>query len=188
MLIFWHHLGREHGLGEYTADLRKNSAEVVNAYLDVKIRGAKENRAARRFVQIDADTLLELPAEGAPEQFLICYRPREGLQYSLSHKRSARAWLVDIVEVVEFSPDTYSSRDLFLDIEVEPSGAYRVLDVDDFRQAIELGLLDTATILRALASLDLALAQLHSRQFPPAWLGKLVDEHAPALSSSEGIA
>ncbi len=181
LTIFWHHVGREHGFGAYGLDLRKNSDKLIRQYLDFKIQRIKSGVIERRFIQIDEPTLVELAAQDAPEELFIGYRIQEGLQYSLNVKKSWTGWLIDVVDIYAIEPNLYCSRDLFLDVRVKPSGDYELIDVDEFRQAIELGIIDQATTIKALRSLEFALAQLRAKQFPPVWLRELVALHAPTL-------
>ena len=75
------------------------------------------------------------------------------------------------------------SNDLFIDIAVEPSGSYRLIDIDDFVQAIELEILDKKQVVKVLRSLDLIVDKLNKGQFPLDILQSLIKEYAPTLQA-----
>ena len=181
--IFWHHMGREHGLGEYTDDLRKNPPEVIKRDLALKMARAKRSPSSHRFLKISENILLELAGDSTEEEFLICYLIAEGLQFSLNYKKSHPGWLIDMVDIEEMAPGQYCVHDLFIDIAVEPSGSYRLIDIDDFVQAIELEILDKKQVVKVLRSLDLIVDKLNKGQFPLDILQSLIKEYAPTLQA-----
>lgn len=181
LAIFWRHVGREHGLGKYTDDLRKNAPEIIKEDLELKIAKVKQTTSSNRYLKVNDNILLEVAGDSVAEKFLICYLVAEGLQFSLNHKKSHHGWLIDLVDIQEVEPCLYSVSDLFIDIVVEPSGSYRVLDIDDFRQAVELEILDKDQVVKVLRSFEFILSKLNTGQFPLAILGELVKEYAPTL-------
>lgn len=181
--IFWHHVGREHGFGKYTDDLRKNSPEVIEQDLAMRMARAKQSPSSHRYLKINDNILLELAGGNTEEEFLICYLMAEGLQFSLNYKKSHPGWLIDIVDIEEVAPHQYCVHDLFIDIAVEASGSYRVIDIEDFVQAIELEILDKEQMVKVLRSLDLIVNKLNSDQFPLDILRSLVKEYAPELQA-----
>jgi uncharacterized protein len=181
--IFWHHVGREHGLGKYTDDLRKNPPEVIKQDLALKMTRAKQSPSSHRYLKIDGNILLELASDSAEEEFLICYLITEGLQFSLNYKKSHPGWLIDLVDIEEVAPHQYCVHDLFIDIAVGASGSYRVVDIEDFVQAIELEILDKEQVVKVLRSLDFIVNKLNSGQFPLDILRPLVKEYAPILQA-----
>ncbi len=94
-----------------------------------------------------------------------------------------RGWLIDLVDIEEMAPHQYCVRDLFIDIAVEPSGSYRVIDIDDFVQAIELEILDKEQVVKVLRSLDLIVDKLNKGRFPLDILQPLVKKYAPTLQA-----
>jgi predicted RNA-binding protein associated with RNAse of E/G family len=182
LAIFWRHLGREHSLGKCADDLRKNPPEIVKQYLELKMARAKQ-AAVHRYLKVNDNILLELPGRGTGEEFLICYLIAEGLQFSLGHKKSHGGWLIDLMEIEEVAPRLYCVSDLFIDIAVDASGSYRVLDMEDFRRAVELEIIGQEQMVRALRSFDFILHKLNTGQFPLEVLRELVKEHAPTLAA-----
>ena len=180
VFIFWHHVGREHGLGKYTDDLRKNTPEIIKQSLAIGMEKAKQS-SSQRYLKINDNTLLELASNDAKEEFLICYLISEGLQFSLNFKKNHQGWLIDIVDIEEIAPGQFCVHDLFIDILVDVSGSYQIVDVDDFTQAIELEILDKEQIVNVLRSLDYIVKKINSGQFPLDLLGALLKEYAPTL-------
>ena len=178
--VFWHHVGREHGIGGYAPDLRKNDPETVARYLTYKEQRAEPGSNGHRFVRHDEQTLLELPPENAPCSFLIAYRIDQGLQYSIGYKKHNPWWLIDVVQIVEIRPSTFCVRDLFLDIQVNRDGSYKLLDMEDFDTALRLEIISLAEGCSAFRSLATALADLNSGRFPPDWLASLCEHCRPS--------
>ena len=94
--VFWHHVGREHGLGEYTSDIRANPPEVIAECLQIK-----ESRAGEVGILLDPNTIVKR-GEGS----IIVYFIDQGLQYSRGVKRHP-GWLIDIVSVVRLESGAY---------------------------------------------------------------------------------
>ncbi|KAA9002084.1 hypothetical protein F4V43_13570 [Paenibacillus spiritus] len=172
-LIFWNHVGREHGGLEYAPDIRKNPPDVIAQALALKERRCRDNAASTRYIRYDDVTLLELPASPADRPFLIVYRLDLGLQYSLHYKTRYPWWLIDIVDIREIRPNVFCVHDLFIDVALNPDGSYQVLDLDEYRTAIRLGVLGPEQVDGSLKSLHLILSDLHSGHFPNEWLNQL---------------
>ncbi|MGV3487219.1 MAG: DUF402 domain-containing protein [Tuberibacillus sp.] len=100
--------------------------------------------------------------------FLI-YMIDKGLQLSLNTKSKSKYpwWVIDIVEMVEISPNVYSAKDLFIDLKVFEDGRYQVLDIDEFETAIALGIIEEGHISKPLKSLNTALSELNNPEHWP---------------------
>ncbi|HEX5323673.1 MAG TPA: hypothetical protein VFW40_07800 [Capsulimonadaceae bacterium] len=178
--VYWHHLGREHGGGAYAGDLRKNDPEIISRYLAEREKPGTPNAGAHRLIRPDENTLLELPPLGAESPFVIAYFIDKGLQYSFGYKKHPW-WLIDVVEVEETNPNMFCVRDLFLDIQIYRDGRYAILDEEDYKEALRLGIMNERQIMRSVRSLKLALDELAAGAFPGPRLQSLIERyHAPA--------
>lgn len=57
-------------------------------------------------------------------------------------------------------------NDLFIDISVNPDGSYHVYDMDEFENALSLGVMTQDQISRSLKSFHSILTELNSKEFP----------------------
>lgn len=158
--VIWHHIGREHGGLKYTEDIRKNSPEVIEKYIEQKVEWVRSNEASHQFLHLDENTLVEYSSKA---DFIIIYMIDKGLQLSLNAKTKSKYpwWVIDVVDVMEIRPDVYCSSDLFIDVKVFEDGSYHVIDIDEFETAIQLGVLTNEQISKALKSLHTALTDLN---------------------------
>ncbi|TWT25344.1 DUF402 domain-containing protein [Planomicrobium sp. CPCC 101110] len=177
LLIFWNHVGREHGGLEYAPDIRKNSPSVIQSFLEQREQLIRSNAQPHRFVRHDESTLLELPPLNSKKKFIIVYLIDEGLQFSLNFKTRYPWWLIDIVDVQELKPDVFCVYDLFIDISVHPDGSYHVFDIDEFEEAIRLGVLTPEQVSRSLKSFHCALNLLNTKKFTGEWLDELKEKY-----------
>lgn len=173
LLIFWNHIGREHGGLKYARDIRKNRKSIIESYRDEKERYARNTQKPNRFIRYDASTLVELPPLESDRKFIIIYLIDEGLQFSLNFKSKHPWWLVDVVDIQEIKPNVFCVYDLFIDISVKPDGSYHVLDIDEFEEAVRLGVLTDGQITYSLKAFHSALAQLNAGNFPNGLLKEL---------------
>jgi len=164
LIIFWHHVGREHGKNGYAADIKKNSEETIENCLLQK-RNFAENINRNQFIRYNETTLLELPPKDSEKEFVIVYCLDKGLQYSLGNK-DYPFWLIDICDIEEVEKNVFCVHDLFIDISVNEDTSYNVLDMDDFHFAIENKVIDYETTRKALHSLSIALEELNNNAFP----------------------
>jgi len=75
-------------------------------------------------------------------------------------------WYCDIIETVYNKEDnTYTFNDLLVDILVYPDGHVEVVDMDEFADAMEKGILETSTIAFAMRSADSLLKTIYSGDF-----------------------
>lgn len=81
LIVFWNHVGREHGGLAYAEGIRKNSPEVVAQAIALKEQRVRNSRS--RFVRYNETTLLELPPAESHNNYIIVYCIDRGLQFSL---------------------------------------------------------------------------------------------------------
>ncbi len=75
-------------------------------------------------------------------------------------------WYCDIIETAYNEEDnSYTFNDLLVDILVYPDGHVEVVDMDEFADAMESGILETSTIAFAMRSADLLLKTIYSGNF-----------------------
>ena len=168
ILIFWHHVGREHGGLQYTKDIRKNDQDTIDRCLQIKEERWRKDANPHRFIKYDHNILVELPPLDKNDAFIIVYFIKEGLQFEYRPYRDngKPMWIVDIVEIREIKPGVFCVSDLFIDLDVKHDGSYNVLDLDEFALAIELEVIERSQIIRALNSLNMVVAQLNEGLFP----------------------
>lgn len=77
-------------------------------------------------------------------------------------------YYVNLITPPELSGGVWHMVDLCLDLWISPSGAYRVLDQDDFDEAVDRGWIDSTTAERARLELDGLIAAVRSGAWPPA--------------------
>jgi hypothetical protein len=163
--IFWHHVGREHGLLEYAPDIRKNDEEIIKNTLKAKEEWLLNQEIPNTFLKIDENTLIELPPKSSNENFLFIYLIDLGLQFELNDSKNWYS-MVDIVEIHEIKKDVYCVSDLFIDIEVYTDGNYHVLDINEYEEAIKLNVINDEQISRSLSSFHYIIDELNRKEFP----------------------
>jgi hypothetical protein len=166
LLIFWNHVGREHGGLDYAEDIRRNPPEVIQKNLELKEQLCRKSNQINRFVRYDEATLIELPPAQSEKKYIIVYFIDKGLQFSLNFKTKYPWWLIDIVDVQEIKTNVFCIHDLFIDISVNTDGSYIVYDMDDFERAFSLAALTHDQISRGLRSLHTILTELNAKKFP----------------------
>lgn len=166
LVIFWNHVGKEHGELEYADDIRKNPPEIVQKSLELKEKRCINNGQFGRFIRHDESTLIELPTLHSKKKYIIIYCIDRGLQFSLNFKSHYPWWLIDIVDIQEIRPNVFCVNDLFIDISVNPDGSYHVYDMDEFENTLSLGVMTQDQISRSLKSFHSILTELNSKEFP----------------------
>lgn len=73
----------------------------------------------------------------------------------------------DIIRPMEQTSKGLKIDDLFLDLWIFPNGRYRVLDRDEFEEAVKIGWLDQETAQKALAELENLIGKVDQGDFPP---------------------
>lgn len=182
LIIFWNHVGREHGGLNYTDDIRKNSPEVIQKALLLKEQRCRSNGRLNRFIRHDESTLVELPPLHSDRKYIIIYCIDTGIQFSLHFKSRYSWWLIDIVDIQEIRPQIYCIHDLFIDIAVNRDGSYHVFDVDEFEAALSLGVMTQEQISRGLKSFHHILTALNSKDFPYTMLEDIQKMYMPSIT------
>ena len=97
-----------------------------------------------------------------------CYFLKEGYKVSkfLAMDDSLVYWYCDIIDFEYRSDDNaYIFRDLLADVIVMPDGFVKVVDLDEFEQALEAGTLNELDVRRALRSLSKLLNIIYDGHF-----------------------
>ncbi len=96
-----------------------------------------------------------------------CYFLKEG--YKVSRFMSGDDlvyWYCDIIDYeYQEESDTYIFRDLLADVVVYPDGFVKVMDLDEFEQALEAGSLTSLDVRKALRSLSELLKIIYDGRF-----------------------
>jgi predicted RNA-binding protein associated with RNAse of E/G family len=74
---------------------------------------------------------------------------------------------INLIAPPELTPQVWTLYDLCLDVWVGPDGAFRVLDRDEFDEAVDHGWIDPVTARRARAELDRVLRDIRNGRWPP---------------------
>ena len=73
-------------------------------------------------------------------------------------------WYCDIIET-HYKENTYTFNDLLIDVVVYPDGQVEVLDMDEFADAMEQGILSVGTIAHAMRATDDLLHTIYAGEF-----------------------
>lgn len=75
-------------------------------------------------------------------------------------------WYCDIIEThFDEKENTYTFNDLLIDVVVYPDGQVEVLDMDEFADAMEQGILSVGTIAHAMRATDDLLHTIYAGEF-----------------------
>lgn len=75
-------------------------------------------------------------------------------------------WYCDIIETVQNKEaNSFTFNDLLIDILIYPDGHVEVVDMDEFADAMESGILSNSTIAAALRNADSLLKTIYSGNF-----------------------
>ena len=75
-------------------------------------------------------------------------------------------WYCDIIEThYDEKENTYTFNDLLIDVVVYPDGQVEVLDMDEFADAMEQGILTVGTIAHAMRATDDLLHTIYAGEF-----------------------
>lgn len=75
-------------------------------------------------------------------------------------------WYCDIIETIyDAEANTYTFNDLLIDVVVYPDGQVEVLDMDEFADAMEQGILNVGTIAHAMRATDDLLHTIYNGDF-----------------------
>jgi hypothetical protein len=174
--IFWHHIGREHGGLEYTPDIVKNSEEIVSYYLQLKETYYRMN-SLNTYIKYDENTLVEIFPEGHETgRSIIFYVIDRGLQYTLWSNKPYK-WKVDIVEIVEYKEDVFCVKDLLIDLKIYKDNKYELIDIDEFVDAIKIGVINEEQVEESLMRLHSLTTELNAGQFPGERIQQLIERY-----------
>lgn len=74
-------------------------------------------------------------------------------------------WYCDIIEThYDEKENIYTFNDLLIDVVVYPDGQVEVLDMDEFADAMEQGILSVGTIAHAMRATDDLLHTIYARK------------------------
>ncbi|WP_456273295.1 DUF402 domain-containing protein [Bacillus sp. AK031] len=166
VVIFWNHVGREHGGLTYTNDIKKSSEEEVEKAIQLKEERALSMKEPNRFIRINSSTILELPPLASSKRFIIIYMLDKRLQFSYGFKSSHNGWLIDIVQYEKRQEDLICVHDLLIDIRVFEDGSYHVIDMDEYYGAYEAGAVSEEQAGHSLKALAYILEKLNRREVP----------------------
>ena len=96
-----------------------------------------------------------------------CYFLKEGYKVSrFLRGQELVYWYCDIIDY-EYKPEeeTYIFRDLLADVVVYPNGFVKVLDLDEFEQALETERLTSLDVRKALRALSQLLNIIYNDKF-----------------------
>ena len=75
-------------------------------------------------------------------------------------------WYCDIIDYThDETEDSYVFRDLLADVIVFPDGFVKVIDLDEFEEALDRDLITVADVRRALKALDTLLRTIYDGRF-----------------------
>ena len=97
-----------------------------------------------------------------------CYFLKKNYKVSkfLFNDDSLIYWYCDIVDhTYDEESDAYTFRDLLADVIVFPDGFVKVVDLDEFEEALEKELLTGIDVRKALLSLDSLLRMIYDGRF-----------------------
>ena len=97
-----------------------------------------------------------------------CYFLKKGCKVSkfLYSDNSLIYWYCDIIDYTfDNKSNTYVFRDLLADVIIMPDGFVKVVDLDEFEQALEKKLLTIEDVEKALCSLDSLLHTIYDGKF-----------------------
>lgn len=96
-----------------------------------------------------------------------CYFLKEGYKVSgfIKPDGSLLYWYCDIVDYEHPDDETYIFRDLLADVLVYPDDFVKVMDLDEFGEALEKNLITVDDVKRALHSLSSLLNIIYSGKF-----------------------
>lgn len=99
---------------------------------------------------------------------ISAYYPKKGFKISKMFDNAGKMvyWYCDIIDT-EYNADTntYIFNDLLLDVLVYPDGQVEVLDMDEFADAMEQGILSMGLIAKAMRITDELLQIIYSGKF-----------------------
>lgn len=171
-LIVWWFFGREHGGDEIQA----NPVEIVTEHIREKADRFREMSGdAWRWWQVDDDLIFECPQEDdhlfGPDS-RIYYLLERGIavieNLRLPPPDEHWKWYIHIAD---FNFDTeercWLMKDLFCDVLIgQDERTYKVLDLPDLAQALDVGLITKEESSQILQRVDTVVADISEERFP----------------------
>lgn len=108
----------------------------------------------------------QLRESAVREPHVLIHRPGEWHTAYSFWQEDGRRWYVNIEEPLRRSPCGFDTRDLFLDVWVEPDGSWELLDEDELADALERGLVSDEEARLAYAEAERAIRRLEGREWP----------------------
>jgi hypothetical protein len=170
-LVVWWRFGKEHG-GD---DFRINSLETISTHLDSKAAAFKAKHADDwRWWQVDDELLIE---RHDPDRLFgptarIYYLINRGLGVAeginLPPPDDGWKWYIHLADhYFDSARGCWLMKDLFVDILVGGDDRQsRVIDLDEFAQALDIGLIDSTQASAILRRTDSTLTAIAKGQFP----------------------
>ncbi len=94
-------------------------------------------------------------------------------------------YYANLITPVEIQGRIWTMHDLCLDLWVRPDGSFRILDQDEFDEAVDRLWIDPATASRARQTLDRLAAAVREGHWPPAIVAAHDLERVRALSTDD---
>ena len=173
-MVVWRRTGKEHGEND---GFRVNSPETIAMHLDGKLteyRATPED--AWRWYQVDEGLIVEkfgLPAHGpfrADTRFYHLIERGISVMENLYFRppNDRWRWYLHLADIYfDSSRACWIMKDLFCDILVDHDKSHhRVLDLDELGDALEMGLVTPADMIRVLRNTDAALEDIAAGKFP----------------------
>ena len=174
--VVWHRFGKEHD----ESGFRVNDPDVVEAHIREKVERFKATpEDVWRWHQVSDDLIIERPDEasqGFRPDSAIYYIPSKMLCLQENMHQGVFGenwpWYVHIGEMVYRKDlEAWVFKDLFADVIAHQDGrTYRVLDLDDLGDVMDLGLLENPLVSEILRSTQELIDQIQAGAFPPAEL------------------
>lgn len=117
-----------------------------------------------RCVRLTSDILVELPPDESTQGDVLIYMIDEGW---LVRRNYGDYWYVDMGVTRSVGADLYCWTDLWLDVTItESADRYRLLDADEFAEAIESNAVASGLAGSALKSLHRLIGLVEAGDFP----------------------
>ena len=145
----------------------------LSAKINGDLLGADQNTLSKliervkgsssRCFQFAEGILAEIPPRAWRHGDVLIYMVKEGW---LVRRNYADYWYVDMGVVRPVGPDLYCWTDLWLDTMPESADRYRLLDADEFAEAIESVSVSSGLAARSLMSLHSLVELVQAGDFP----------------------
>jgi hypothetical protein len=94
-------------------------------------------------------------------------------------------WYCDIIDAeYDQASDTYTLIDLLLDVKIFPDGKHKVLDIDEFFEAISKKLITKKQAFGTVVKLIRLLGMIYTRRFPPKLISEYKIQHSELINKN----